>query len=77
MDEVDKGCSEFCVTVGTATRTVGLLIHSRLKVLLPVNLRRPSGRLCLYAGLSGSNNHRWVKADLVVSANPSSSSLWV
>jgi len=25
MEEVDKGCSEFCVTVGTATRTAGIL----------------------------------------------------
>jgi len=37
MEEVDKGCSEFCVTVGTATRISGILIHSRLKVLA-VNL---------------------------------------
>jgi len=33
MEEVHIGCSEFCVTVGTATRTAGILIHSRLKVL--------------------------------------------
>jgi len=44
MEEVDKGCGEFCVTVGAVTRTVGILIHSRLKVLA-VNLSRPSGRL--------------------------------
>ena len=30
VEEVDKGCSELCVTVGTATRTAGILIHSRL-----------------------------------------------
>jgi len=27
MEEVDKGGSEFCVTVGTATRTAGILMH--------------------------------------------------
>ena len=37
MKEVDKGCSKFFVTVGTVTRTVGILIHSLLKVLA-VNL---------------------------------------
>ena len=31
MEEVDKGCSEFCVTVGTVTRTAGILIRSRVK----------------------------------------------
>ena len=49
MDEVGKGFSEFCVTIGTATRTAGILIHSQLKVLA-VNLSWPSGRLWLYAG---------------------------
>ena len=29
MEEVDKGCSEFCVTGGTVIRTAGILIHSR------------------------------------------------
>ena len=72
MEEVDKGCSEFCVTVGTVIRTAGLLIHSRLKTLA-VHLSRPSSRLWLYAGLVGSNNHHWLKADLVVCVNPSSS----
>ena len=71
LEEVNKGCSEFCVATGTATRTAGILIHSRLKALA-VNLSRPSGRLWLYAGLIGSNNPRWLKADLVVCANPSS-----
>jgi len=33
MEEVDKGCCKCCITVGTVTRTVGILIHSRLKVL--------------------------------------------
>jgi len=33
MEEVDKGYSKFCVTFVTATRTAGILIHSRLKVL--------------------------------------------
>jgi len=33
IEEVDKGCSEFCVTVGTATRTACILIHSQLKAL--------------------------------------------
>jgi len=73
MEEVDKGCSEFCITVGTVNRTASILIHSQLKVLA-VNL----SQLWLYAGLIGSNNPRWLKADLVVCANPSSSSSsWV
>ena len=71
--EVDKGCSEFRVSVGTVTRTASILIHSQLKALA-VNLSQPSGRLWLHAGLIGSNNPRWFKADLVVCANPSSSS---
>ena len=50
MEEVDKGCSKFGLTVGTATRTAGILIHNRLKALA-VNLSRPSSRLWLYAGL--------------------------
>jgi len=61
---VDKGCSEFCVIVGTVTRTAGILIHIvgwRLKTLA-VNLSQPSGQLWLYAGLIGSNNPRWLKA---------------
>jgi len=61
MEEVDKGCSDFCITVGTVIRTVGILIHSRLKALA-VNLSQPSGQLLLYAGLIGSNNPRWLKA---------------
>ena len=61
MEEVDKGCSEFCVTVGTVTRPADILIRSRLKELA-VNLSRPSGRLWLYAGLTGSNHPRWIKA---------------
>ena len=40
-NEVDKGCREFCITVGTVTRTAGILIHSRLKALA-VNLSWPS-----------------------------------
>jgi len=28
MEEVDKGCSEFCEAVATATRTDGILIQS-------------------------------------------------
>ena len=28
MEEVDKGRSEFCVTVNTVTRTAGVLIQS-------------------------------------------------
>ena len=76
MQEVDKECSEFYVTVGTATRTSGILIHSRTKALA-VDLSRSSGRLWLYAGVMGSHNPRWLKADLVVCANPSSSSSWV
>jgi len=73
MEEVDKGCSEFCVTAGTVTRTAGILIRSRLKALA-VNLSWPSGLLWLYPGLIGSNNPRWLKADLVVCVTPSSSS---
>jgi len=41
MEEVDKECSEFCITVGAVTRTVGILIHSRLKALA-VSLSRPT-----------------------------------
>ena len=37
----------------------------------------PTGRLWLYAGLIGSNNICWLKADLVVCVNPSSSSSWM
>jgi len=48
MEEVDKGCSEFCTTVGTVTRTAGTLIQSKA---LAVNMRRPFGRLQLHAGL--------------------------
>jgi len=33
MEEVDKGCSKFCVTVGTVTRTAGILTHSQFKEL--------------------------------------------
>ena len=73
MEEVDKGCSEFCITVGTATRTVGILIHSQLKALA-VNLSRPYSPLWLHEGLIGSNNPRWLRAGLVVCVNPSSSS---
>ena len=73
MEEVDKGCRKFCITVGTVIRTAGILIHSRLKALA-VNLSQPSGRLWLYAGLIGSNSPHWLKADLVVCASPSSSS---
>jgi len=70
-------CSEFGVTVGTATRTADILIQSRLNALV-VNSNRPSGPLRLYAGLIGSVNPRWLKADLVACANPSSSSwMWV
>ena len=73
MEVVDKGCSEFCATVSTVTRTACILIHTRLKALA-VNLSRPSGRLWLYAGLIASNNPHWLKADLVVCVNPSFSS---
>ena len=73
MEEVDKGCREFCITVGTVTSTAGILIHSRLKVLA-VNLSR---RLWLYVGLIGSNNPRSLKADLVVCVNASLSSSWL
>jgi len=75
MEEVDKGCSVFCVTVGSVIRTADILIHSRLKALA-VNMSRPYGRIWLYAGLIGSDNPHWLKADLVVCVDPSSSS-WV
>jgi len=68
MEEVDKGCSEFFVAVGTSTRIVSILINSRLKALA-VNLSQPSGRLWLYAGLIGSSNPHWLTA--IVCANPS------
>ena len=61
MEKVYKGCSEFCITVGTVTRTASVLIHSRLKVLA-VSLNWPSRRLLLYAGLIGCNSPRWLKA---------------
>jgi len=48
MEEIDKGCSEFYVTVGAVTRTVGILIHSRLKALA-VNLSQPSSCGCVLA----------------------------
>ena len=48
MEEIDKGCSEFYVTVGVVTRTVGILIHSRLKALA-VNLSQPSSCGCVLA----------------------------
>ena len=41
MKEVDRGCSEFCIAVGTVTRTAIMLIHShththtRLMALCP------------------------------------------
>jgi len=63
-EEVDKGCSEFYVTVGTVIRTADILTHSRLNVLA-VYLSQPSGRLWLYAGLIGSNNPRWLTAEWV------------
>ena len=55
MEQVDKGCREFCVAVGAVTSTASILIHSRLKALA-VNLSRPSDQLWLYAGLIRSNN---------------------
>jgi len=72
MEEDDKGCSEFCITVDTVTRTAGI-VHSRLQVLA-ANLSRPCSRLWLYVGFFRSINPRWLKADIVVCANPSSSS---
>ena len=57
MEEVDIGCSEICVTVGTATRTAGILIYSRLKALA-VNSEL-ANRL---TGLTGPNNPCWLKA---------------
>jgi len=50
MEEVDKGCSKFCITIGTLTRTIGVLICSWLKVFA-VNLSQPSGQFRLFAGL--------------------------
>ena len=32
MEEVDKACSEFCVTVGTVTSSASILIHCLLNV---------------------------------------------
>jgi len=62
MEDVDRGCSEFCLTVGTVTRTAGILIHSWLKALA-VNLSQPFGQLWLYAELglttfTGSKHHK-------------------
>ena len=50
MEDVDKEGSKFCRTVGTATKTAGILIHSWLKALAVITSSR-SGRLWLYAGL--------------------------
>jgi len=52
--------SEFCITVGTATRTAGILTHSQRHWLL-IWAGHPANWLC--AGLIGSNNPRWLKAD--------------
>jgi len=46
MEEVDKGCSEFCVSVGTVTTTASILIHSQLI------LSWPSGRLMVVCWLN-------------------------
>ena len=46
MEEVDRVSSEFYITVGTITRTAGILLQSRLKVLA-VNLSWPTG--CILA----------------------------
>ena len=51
MEEVDKGRSDFCITVGTVTRTASILIHSRSKSLA-VNMSRPSGRLLVLCWLN-------------------------
>jgi len=45
MEQVDKGRSQFCITVGTVTSTADILIDSWLKALA-VDLSRPSGQLC-------------------------------
>ena len=45
MEEVDKGCSGFCLIVGTVTRTASILIRSRLKALA-VNLSQPTSVVC-------------------------------
>jgi len=60
MEEVDKGCSEFCVSVGMVTRTAGIQFKK-----LAVNQSRPFGRLWLYAGLIGSNNPCCTKQTLL------------
>jgi len=61
MEEVDKGCSQLWVTVGTMTRIAGILIHSWSKALA-VNLSRPFGRLQLCGGIIGSKK----KGSLIV-----------
>jgi len=53
-----------------------ILTHSWLKALA-INLSQPSSRLWLRAGLIGSSNPCCLKADLVVCANPSSTSSWM
>jgi len=43
MEEVDKGCSKFCITVvSTAISTAGILIYSQL-MALTVDFSRLSG----------------------------------
>jgi len=55
MEEVGKGCSEFCVEVGTATGTASILIRSRLKALACYCASHLVD-FWLYAGLIGSVN---------------------
>jgi len=74
MEKIDKGCNEFCIKAqsDTVTRTAGILINSQLKAQ---SLEPAIQPILVVAGLTGSNNPRWLKADLVVCVNPSSSSL--
>ena len=84
MKEVDKWCSNFSITVGTETRTAGILIYSWLN-MLAANMSQPSGRLVvcwlnlvLQPSLAQNAVNRTSShaMDLVVYAN-TSSSVWV
>ena len=49
MEDVDKGCSELWITVGTVTSTAGILIHSRLRHWLLLWASHPADFGCMLA----------------------------
>ena len=60
MEEVDKGCSTFCITVGTVTRIAGILIHSRLKVLAQSTINRISSCAMDFVVCANLYSSSWV-----------------